>query len=129
MTYFLILFVLVFSIGIMVFASPLILYVAPLFALAILVSLATDYARDRSKMAAASDRRMTAMLEHEGIDPAFARSGDNVAIMKQTRQRCRNCTSRQTCERWLAGGEVGDNLFCPNAYVFASLKRTVRAAA
>ena len=129
MPYILIFVVLVFSIGGILYASPLILYVAPIIAVGILVSLAKDFARHRSKMAAASQRRMTAMLERVGIDPAIDSSSDTETIMKGVRQRCRSCTSKFVCERWLAGDEVGDNYFCPNAKVFESLRRTIDAAA
>ena len=129
MPYFLIFVVLVFSIGLILYASPLILYVAPIIAFGILVSLVKDFARNRSKMAAASKRRMTTMLERVGIDPAVDWSGDTETIMKEARQRCRSCTSKDVCERWLSGLEVGENYFCPNAKVFESLKRTIDVAA
>jgi DNA-binding transcriptional regulator YiaG len=93
MLYILIIVVLVFSIGIILYALPLILYVAPMIAFGILVSLVKDFARNRSKMAAASERRMTTMLERVGIDPAIDSSGDTETIMKEARQRCRSCTS------------------------------------
>ena len=129
MLYFLIFVVLVFSIGLIFYASPLILYVAPIIAFCILVSLVKDFARNRSEMAAASKRRLTTMLERVGIDPAVDWSGDTETIMKEARQRCRSCTSKDVCERWLAGLEVGENYFCPNAKVFESLKRTIDVAA
>jgi hypothetical protein len=129
MLYFLIFVVLVFSIGLILYASPLILYVAPIIAFCILVSLVKDFARNRSEMAAASKRRLTTMLERVGIDPAVDWSGDTETIMKEARQRCRSCTSKDVCERWLAGLEVGENYFCPNAKVFESLKRTIDVAA
>jgi hypothetical protein len=129
MPYVLIFVVLVFSIGFILYASPLILYVAPIIAFGILASLVKDFARNRSKMAAASKRRMTTMLERVGIDPAIDSSGDAENIMKEARQRCRSCTSVDVCERWLAGDVVGENYFCPNAKVFESLKRTIDAAA
>jgi hypothetical protein len=129
MLYFLIFVVLVFSIGLILYASPLILYVAPIIAFWILVSLVKEFARNRSEMAAASKRRLTTMLERVGIDPAVDWSGDTETIMKEARQRCRSCTSKDVCERWLAGLEVGENYFCPNAKVFESLKRTIDVAA
>ena len=49
MPYLLIFVVLVFSIGLILYASPLILYVAPIIAFGILVSLVKDFARNRSK--------------------------------------------------------------------------------
>ena len=129
MPYILIFVVLVLSMGFILYASPLILYVAPIIAFGILVSLVRDFARNRSKSAAASKRRMTAMLERVGIDPANDSSGDTEIILKEVRQRCRSCTSADVCDRWLAGGEVGGIYFCPNAKVFESLKRTIDAAA
>ncbi len=129
MPYVLIFVVLVFSIGFILYASPLILYVAPMIAFGILVSLVKDFARNRSKIAAASERRMTTMLERVGIDPAIDSSDDTVTIMKEVRQRCRSCTSVDVCERWLAGDEVCEHYFCRNAKVFESLKRTFDIAA
>jgi len=129
MPYFQIFVVLVFSIGLILYASPLILYVALIIAFLILVSLVKEFARNRSQMAAASKRRLTTMLERVGIDPAVDWSGDTKTIMKEARQRCRSCTSKDVCERWLAGLEVGENYFCPNAKVFESLKRTIDVAA
>jgi hypothetical protein len=35
--------------------------------------------------------------------------------MKEVRQRCRTCSTEDVCERWLAGEEAGENIFCPNA--------------
>lgn len=79
----------------------------------------------RGYMAAASRRRMTGMLERLGLDPAIATSGDRDAMMKEVRQRCRSCNCEDFCERWLAGEEIGDNEFCPNAQVFESMKTTI----
>ncbi len=129
MPYVLIFVVLVFSIGFILYASPLILYVAPIIAFGILVSLVTDFARNRSQVAAASERRLTNMLERVGIDPAIDSSGDTETIMKEVHQRCRSCTSVGVCERWLAGDDVGENYFCPKVKVFESLKGTIAAAA
>ena len=80
-------------------------------------------------LAAGSERRMMRMLERVGLDPAIVSSGDTEAIMKGIRQRCRTCTTEGMCERWLAGDEGGENVFCPNAKVFEALKRTIGAAA
>ncbi len=81
----------------------------------------------RRYMAAASERRMMGMLEKVGLDPAIVSSGDAEAIMKEIRQRCRSCTSEDVCERWLAGEEVGEPVYCPNVKVFETLKRTIDA--
>lgn len=78
-------------------------------------------------MAAASERRMMRMLERVGLDPAIISSGDKEAIMKGIRSRCRSCSTEGVCERWLAGEEAGENVFCPNAKVFEALKRTYGA--
>ncbi len=75
----------------------------------------------------ASERRMVRMLERVGLDPAIASSGDNEAIMKEIRQRCRTCAAEDVCERWLADDEDGDNVFCPNAQVIDALQRTTGA--
>ena len=84
----------------------------------------------RKHRSAASERRMVSMLERVGLDPAIASSGEPDTIlecmieasMKEIRQRCRACTTVNECERWLAGKEDGDNVFCPNAEVFNALK-------
>lgn len=73
---------------------------------------------------AASERRMTSMLQRIGLDPAIASSGDHEAIVKEIRQRCRTCAAEDVCERWLAEEEEGDNVFCPNATVLDALRRT-----
>ncbi len=77
----------------------------------------------RNYKAAASQRRMESMLRCVGLDPAIASRGDNKAMMKEIRQRCRTCASEDLCERWLAGDENGENSFCPNSSVFEFLKR------
>jgi uncharacterized protein DUF6455 len=82
----------------------------------------------RRYMAAASERRMASMLERVGVNPAVAASGDNEAIVNEIRQRCRSCAKEDLCERWLAGEEAGDNIFCPNSSVFEQLKRNTAAA-
>jgi hypothetical protein len=76
----------------------------------------------RAYMAAASERRMTSMLECVGIDPVIAKSGDNAQIISEIRRRCHTCATEDVCERWLAGGEHGSNDFCPNANVFTTLR-------
>ena len=73
---------------------------------------------------AASERRMIGMLDRVGLDAAIATSRDTQAIMRVVRQRCGSCSTEAVCERWLAGNEEGDNIFCPNAEVFSALKRT-----
>jgi len=83
----------------------------------------------RKYLAAASERRMASMLERVGIDPAIASSGDNEAIVKEIRQRCRSCAKEDLCERWLAGEEAGGNIFCPNSTVFDQLKRNTATVA
>jgi len=70
---------------------------------------------------------MMSMLKHVGLDPFIASCGDTEAIMKEIRQRCRSCATDGLCERWLAGDEVGENDFCPNAKVFETLKRIIGA--
>ena len=75
----------------------------------------------------ASERRMVSMLERIGIDPDIVSSADKETIMREIRQRCRSCASEDVCERWLTGNEAGENVFCPNAKVFQTLKRTIDA--
>lgn len=81
----------------------------------------------RQYMATQSERRMRTMLIKIGLDPVMVNSGDTGAIMREVRRRCRNCSSEDACERWLAGEETGDNAFCPNAAVFESMKKTMGA--
>ncbi len=76
----------------------------------------------RKFLAANSERRLQAMLESVGLDPAIASNGDTEAVMSAVRRRCRSCASEALCERWLAGDEQGDNAFCPNSRLFAMLK-------
>lgn len=75
-----------------------------------------------------SERRMLAMLDSIGIDPAIASSGDFEGIMHEVRQRCRHCQTEDVCEQWLKGEETGDNDFCPNARVFEILEKYSSAA-
>ena len=82
----------------------------------------------RRYLAANSERRMLTMLESVGLDPEIATSGEVPTIMKEVRQRCRNCATEAVCERWLQGNEEGDNAFCPNAKVFEVLKKHSHAA-
>ena len=81
----------------------------------------------RKYLAANSERRMQAMIESVGLDPAMARRGDIQSIMKEVRRRCQSCSTEDVCERWLTGNEEGDNDFCPNSKVFETLK-TYRGA-
>jgi hypothetical protein len=77
----------------------------------------------RKYLAANSERRMLTMLESIGLDPAIVSTGGVGAIMSEVRRRCRSCASEAVCERWLKGDEPGDNAFCPNAGLFAILKK------
>jgi hypothetical protein len=82
------------------------------------------------EMAAASERRILAMLQCIGLDPSIAMpvKRDTVlecvidASMKEVRQQCRECTTTDLCEQWLAGDQYSHNDFCPNAKVFDELK-------
>lgn len=82
----------------------------------------------RSYLARNSERRMRSMLDSLGLDADLAMSGDMATVMGEVRQRCRNCSSEDVCERWLKGEEGGDNAFCPNARVFEILNRYSGAA-
>ena len=79
----------------------------------------------RAYMAASSERRMTTMLKRVGVDPLVAAGGDSTQIIRDIRRRCHRCAVEDLCERWLAGDEQGDNDFCPNAKVFASLRKSL----
>lgn len=77
----------------------------------------------RSDMAAASARRMTAMMTRVGLIPGPATFGGlrTSAIRKVMLRRCRRCPREGLCERWLAGEVGGDDSFCPNAQTFRIL--------
>ncbi len=77
----------------------------------------------RRYLAAQSERRMLAMLESVGLDPAVAFSGSVGTILSEVRQRCQSCASEAVCERWLSGDADGDNEFCPNSRVFSILRK------
>ncbi len=76
--------------------------------------------------AAASGRRMTAMMTRFGLDPRTAALGDprTEVIMKEAQRRCGKCRFEGFCERWLTGKGNGDNTFCPNAQTFRILAGT-----
>ena len=95
--------------------------IAAIFMVTAAIALVVSF---RKYKRAASEQRMVRMLERVGLDPAIASSGDDKAIMKEIRQRCRTCASEDLCERWLADDVDGDNYFCPNAKVIDALKRT-----
>ena len=78
--------------------------------------------------AAASERRMKEMLKNAGLDPEVVSHGSTEVIIREVRSRCRKCQAEDICERWLAGKEVGDNDFCPNAGVFKMLAEHSGAA-
>ena len=77
----------------------------------------------RRYLAANSERRMRAMLVSVGLDPELADSEEIPTIMKEVRERCRQCSSESVCERWLDGEVPGDNAFCPNHRVFRILAK------
>ena len=77
----------------------------------------------RRYLAASSERRMRSMLVSVGLDPQLAESEEIPMIMKEVRDRCRQCTSEDLCERWLDGEVPGDNAFCPNHRVFRILSK------
>lgn len=69
------------------------------------------------------ERRIARMMVASGIDEAVARQPQRYLgiDMKEVRRRCRNCPDPETCDRFLNGGAVPDNSFCPNAAGFHSL--------
>ncbi len=77
----------------------------------------------RRYLAANSERRMRSMLVSVGLDPELAESEDIPSIMKEVRDRCRQCTAESVCDRWLDGEVPGDNAFCPNHRVFRILSK------
>ncbi len=75
----------------------------------------------RSWLAANSERRMRAMLVSVGLDPELADNEEIPTIMKEVRDRCRQCSAESVCDHWLEGEVPGDNAFCPNHRVFRIL--------
>lgn len=95
-----------------------------IFAALVMVGVAAGlFFAYRTYLAASSERRMRAMLESVGLDPAIAASGEIPTIMQEVRQRCRSCGSEDVCERWLKGDKEDPNDFCPNARVFEILNK------
>ncbi len=74
----------------------------------------------RSSQAAASAKRMTAMMTRAGLDPGAAMFGAPrfVAIRNEARRRCLSCPREDLCDRWIAGKIEGNNSFCVNAPTF-----------
>lgn len=77
----------------------------------------------RRYLAINSERRMRAMLVSVGLDPELANSEEIPTIMKEVRDRCRQCSAETVCEHWLDGEVPGDNAFCPNHRVFRILAK------
>ena len=69
------------------------------------------------------DRRIVRMMVASGIDESIARQADRHLDIdiREVRRRCRACPEPETCERFLSGGAVPDNSFCPNAQRFRAL--------
>lgn len=86
--------------------------------IAVAIGLVLAY---RAYLAANSERRMRAMLVSVGLDPELATNEEIPTIMKEVRDRCRQCTSESVCDHWLEGEIPGDNAFCPNHRVFRIL--------
>jgi len=91
---------------------------------AVAIALVTWFLRYKT---GTSERRMKKMLQRAGLDPEIANLVDSASIIREVRRRCRKCQSEDLCERWLAGEEGGDNIFCPNAQVFEELNRASQA--
>jgi len=99
--------------------------IAAIIMVGVAVALVVMY---RKYLAANSDRRLRAMLESVGLDPALAASGEIPTIMKEVRRRCETCGSEDVCERWLTSSKDSDNVFCPNSKVFEVLGKYSDAA-
>ena len=95
--------------------------IAAIFMVIATIALVVSF---RKYKRATSEQRMVRMLVRVGLDPTIALSGDNEAIMKEIRHRCRTCATEDLCERWLDDDVDGDNYFCPNAKVIDALQRT-----
>lgn len=103
-----------------------------LFAAIAMVSLAVALLAwfYREKTAASAWRR-TRMLHRVGLPPDIDGHGrfQTRTLMGRARRRCNRCPSEALCERWLAGEEPGDNLFCPNAETFKIVRQNEQRAA
>lgn len=75
----------------------------------------------RRYKASATERRMRDMLKNSGLDPDIVTHGTTEIIIREVRSRCSKCQAEAMCERWLAGKEMGENDFCPNAGVLQML--------
>lgn len=75
----------------------------------------------RRYLAAGSERRMRKMLASMGLDPDIGADGRIETIMDEVRDRCRQCSAEDRCERWLEDRQSGDGRFCPNHRVFEIL--------
>ena len=77
-----------------------------------------------------SQSRRTRMMSRLGLDPGIQDTDEAQlqTVMKEVRQRCGRCPSEALCERWLVGEVGGDNLFCPNADIFRSIRERDRIA-
>lgn len=69
-----------------------------------------------------SRRRMYRMMLSCGLDETTARNPDQFLDidMQEVRARCRRCPAPDLCDRWLNGGAVPGNDFCPNADRFTA---------
>ncbi len=94
--------------------------IAALAMVAVAIGLVLAY---RAYLAANSERRMRSMLVSVGLDPELATNEEIPTIMKEVRDRCRQCTAESVCDHWLEGEIPGDNAFCPNHRVFRILAK------
>jgi hypothetical protein len=98
-----------------------------LTAIALIAVAATAVAWFLRYKARASDRRLVSMLKHAGVNPAITESNDAAAIIREIAGDAAAASPR-TCQRWLAGGRVGSNDFCPNAQALEPLAAATRPA-
>lgn len=89
----------------------------------VLAVAATLFWLARRYRAAASNRRMRAMMLKVGLDPDIDLSQDLEDVVQSIRRRCYQCGAVGECEAWLEGGGKGARDFCPNARVFDILLR------
>ncbi len=78
------------------------------------------------QLEAASRSRLRRMMASFGLDLDKVGSSDagTGLDMHAVQYRCRRCPVENVCERWLAGEIAGDNIFCPNAKIFAGAVKT-----
>jgi hypothetical protein len=69
-------------------------------------------------------QRMDDIMEHLGVDPAFAARQDGGRAFARARAVCLVCPFTEACRRWLAQGRDRTDPpgFCPNRTFFSAAR-------